>query len=105
MVTNERRLPELPEIPTLAELGIDGFPPLTWTGVVAPPGTPDAIVSQLNVAANEVLKSIELMASLAKIGFTVRTGSPQDFAELIAPDLKQWSAVVKATNVMPVVEN
>ena len=38
VVTNERRLPELPEVPTLAELGIDGYPPLTWTGVVALPG-------------------------------------------------------------------
>jgi tripartite-type tricarboxylate transporter receptor subunit TctC len=101
VVTSAARLPDLPDLPTLAELGIGGFPPQTWMGMVAPPGTPDAVVSKLNGVANEVLKSVELKASLAKLGFTAQTGSPQDFAALIATDLKQWSAVVKATNVMP----
>jgi tripartite-type tricarboxylate transporter receptor subunit TctC len=103
-VTSTTRLPELPDVPTLAELGIDGFPPYSWMGVVGPPGLPDAIVGKLNAAANEVLQSPQLKASLAKVGFAAQTGSPQDFGALIATDLNQWLTVMKVTGVMPPVD-
>jgi tripartite-type tricarboxylate transporter receptor subunit TctC len=93
-VTSVTRLPELPDVPTLAELGIDGYPPQTWMGIVAPAGTPDAIVSKLNSAVNDVLRSAETKASLAKLGFKEQPGSPQDFAALIATDVEKWAAVV-----------
>jgi tripartite-type tricarboxylate transporter receptor subunit TctC len=94
VVTSATRLPELPDVPTLAEVGIDGYPPQTWMGIVAPAGTPDAIVSKLNSAVNDVLRSAETKASLAKLGFKEQPGSPQDFAALIATDVEKWAAVV-----------
>jgi tripartite-type tricarboxylate transporter receptor subunit TctC len=63
-------------------------------GIVAPAGTPDAIVSKLNSAVNDVLRSAETKASLAKLGFKEQPGSPQDFAALIATDVEKWAAVV-----------
>jgi tripartite-type tricarboxylate transporter receptor subunit TctC len=104
-VTSVKRLPELPDVPTLTENGIEGFPPLTWMGILAPPGTPESVVSQLNAAVNDVLKSAELKAGLAKLGFSAQSGSPRDFDTLIATDRKQWSEVVRATGVTQPADN
>ena len=96
-VTSVTRLPVFPEVPTLAEVGIDGYPPETWMGIVAPPGTSDAIVSKVNSAVNEVLRSAETKAGLAKLGFKEQPGSPHDFATLIATDVEKWAMVVALT--------
>jgi tripartite-type tricarboxylate transporter receptor subunit TctC len=93
-VTSATRLPELPDVPTLAEVGIDGYPPQTWMGLVAPAGTPRAIVGKLNAVVNDVLRSAALRHSLPKLGFKEEGGSPDDFARLIATDAKTWAAVV-----------
>jgi tripartite-type tricarboxylate transporter receptor subunit TctC len=93
-VTSATRLPELPDVPTLAEVGIDGYPAQTWMGLVAPAGTPRAIVSKLNAVVNDVLRSAALRESLAKLGFKEEPGSPDDFARLIATDAGKWAAVV-----------
>jgi tripartite-type tricarboxylate transporter receptor subunit TctC len=93
-VTSATRLPELPDVPTLAEVGIDGYPPQTWMGLVAPAGTPGAIVGKLNGAVNEMLRSAALRERLTKLGFKEEPGSPEDFARLIATDAKKWAAVV-----------
>ena len=93
-VSSATRLPELPDVPTLAEVGIDGYPPQTWMGLVAPAGTPGAIVGKLNGAVNEMLRSAALRKRLAKLGFKEEPGSPEDFARLIATDAEKWAAVV-----------
>jgi tripartite-type tricarboxylate transporter receptor subunit TctC len=93
-VTSAARLPELPDVPTLAEVGIDGYPPQTWMGLVAPAGIPRAIVDKLNAAVNEMLRSAALRERLAKLGFKEKSGSPDDFARLIATDAEKWAAVV-----------
>jgi tripartite-type tricarboxylate transporter receptor subunit TctC len=93
-VSSATRLPELPDVPTLTEVGIDGYPPQTWMGLVAPAGTPRAIVGKLNAAVNEVLRSAALWECLGKLGFKAEPGSPDDFAHLIATDAEKWAAVV-----------
>jgi tripartite-type tricarboxylate transporter receptor subunit TctC len=98
-VTSAARLPELPNVPTLAEAGLHGYPPDTWMGVAAPAGTPESIVHTLNTAINAILAAAETKQSLAKLGFTPSVGSPHDFAERIALDRLTWSAVVKLTAV------
>jgi tripartite-type tricarboxylate transporter receptor subunit TctC len=97
VIASATRVPELPDVPTLIEAGLDGYPTETWTGVVAPPGTPVAIVSTLNKAINDVLRSPEVQESLAKLGFGAKLGSPQDFAALIAADVVKWAEVVALT--------
>jgi tripartite-type tricarboxylate transporter receptor subunit TctC len=99
VVTSASRLPELPDVPTLAVVGIDGYPPQTWMGIVAPPGTPDAIVSRLNSVITDVLRSEDTQARLAQLGFAGHSGLPQAFAALIANDAVNWAAVVKLTGV------
>ena len=69
-----------PELPTLIEGGLEDFIALTFTGVVAPAGTPPAIVAKLNTAINESLKSAEIVAALAKLGAEVRPDRPRSSA-------------------------
>jgi tripartite-type tricarboxylate transporter receptor subunit TctC len=97
VIASAARVPELPDVPTLIEAGLDGYPTETWTGVVAPPGTPAAIVTALNTAINNVLRSPDVQESLMKLGFRAKPGSPQDFAALIAADMVKWAAVVALT--------
>jgi tripartite-type tricarboxylate transporter receptor subunit TctC len=100
LVTSTARLPELPDVPTLTELGLDGFPPDTWSGIVAPAGTPKDIVNKLGMAINEVLKSPALHASLTQLGFEPKIVSPDDFAARAAADAEKWAAVVKLTGAV-----
>jgi tripartite-type tricarboxylate transporter receptor subunit TctC len=99
VVSSMSRLPELPDVPTLTEIGLDGYPPQTWMGIVAPAGTPDAIVGRLNAVINDLLRAEDIQARLAQLGFARHAGSPQDFAALIADDAAKWAAVVSLTGV------
>ena len=97
-VTSERRSPEMPDLPTLAEAGVDGFVGFYWNGVLAPAGTPAPIIDKLNAVINEGLRSREMQAALARLGMEPKIGSPQDFAALIAAEHRRWTAVARAAN-------
>ena len=98
-VTGEKRWPELPVTPTMQEAGIAGFPKEVSFGLLAPAGTPAAIIDILNHAVNEGLKSGEVRASLEKLGVEPRFGSPRDFALVLAEQAKEWKAVIDATGL------
>ena len=98
-VTSESRWPELPDTPTMTEVGISGFPTEVWFGLLAPLGTPLAIVEKLNRAVNDAVVSTEVRASLAKLGVEGRNGTPQDFAAALAEQARTWKIVVDATGV------
>ena len=97
MVAGTKRLPELPDVPTLAEAGLSGFPDEVWMGLVAPGGTPAPIVERLNSALNEALRSQETQTTFARIGFETRPGSAQEFAARIAGDSEKWARVIELT--------
>jgi|EndMetStandDraft_8_1072994.scaffolds.fasta_scaffold53708_2 tripartite-type tricarboxylate transporter receptor subunit TctC len=97
VVAGTKRLPELPDVPTLAEAGLSGFPDEVWMGLVAPGGTPAPIVERLNGALNEALRSPETRAAFARIGFETRPGSAQEFAARIAGDSEKWARVIELT--------
>jgi tripartite-type tricarboxylate transporter receptor subunit TctC len=83
----------------MIEGGIADFVALTFTGVVAPVGTPAAIVGKLNAAINEALKPADMIAALGKLGAEVRTGSPEDFGAFIARERNKWVDVVTRTGI------
>ena len=94
-VGRAQRWPQLPDVPTLVESGFADFTVDAWTGVVAPAGTPAAIVDLLNRTVNESLASPQAQAGLAHFNAIAQTGSPQQFAALIAAELPKWAAIVK----------
>jgi tripartite-type tricarboxylate transporter receptor subunit TctC len=98
-ITSPARRPDLPDVPTMAE---SGLPQLTldfWAGILAPAGTPAEVVGKLNAAINEALRSPDTKASMAKLGFEAKIGSPQDFAAFIAEELPRWAKIAKESGV------
>jgi len=94
-VMSPQRIPALPDVPTMLEHGYSGFPPASWTGVLAPAGTPASIVGKLNAAINDALQSPEISTNFAKFSAQAKVGSPQDFAAFIAVEAPKWAALVK----------
>jgi tripartite-type tricarboxylate transporter receptor subunit TctC len=99
VTSGAKRLPELPDVPTLDEAGLHGFPEEVWMGIVAPGGTPAPIIEKLNAAINQGLRSAEAQAAFIKIGFQPKPGSVQEFAARITGDADKWAAVIKLTGV------
>jgi tripartite-type tricarboxylate transporter receptor subunit TctC len=96
-VMSPERIAEIPGVPTMIEEGYREFPPASWTGVLAPAGTPTAVVAKVNAAINAGLGSPEIKASFAKFSAQAKIGSPQDFAAFIAVEAPKWAALVKAS--------
>ena len=86
-------------LPTMVELGVPGFVATLLTGIVAPAGTPPAIIDKLNGVINETLRSPDVRELLAKFGSEPRIGTPQEFAAFLAGETRKWSEIAKAANV------
>jgi tripartite-type tricarboxylate transporter receptor subunit TctC len=97
--TSETRNPQTPELPTMIEAGVPDFTSVSFTAVVAPAGTPAAIVGKLNAAINESLTSPEVASTLVRLNVDAKVSSPQEFAAFLAREREKWSAVVKTAGV------
>ena len=100
-ITSKKRSPLLPNIPSFSEIGYPKVEVLNWQGLIAPKGTPKAIIDQLNAAANEALKDPALRELMLSQGNEIGGGSPADFSALVKSESAKWSAVVKAANIKP----
>jgi tripartite-type tricarboxylate transporter receptor subunit TctC len=96
-VTSATRSTLAPEVPTIAESGVPGFDAVLRYGIVAPAGTPRAIVEKLNKALNAVLNSDEVRKRLALEGAEPAPSSPEEYAKDIDREETQWGKVVKAS--------
>ena len=96
-VSSPKRLDSLPDVPTVAESGLkglDGFEADQWYGLVAPAGTPAAVVQKLNQVVNANLAAPEMMTRLKTEGATGTPTSPEAFGQLIQREIKRWRPVV-----------
>jgi tripartite-type tricarboxylate transporter receptor subunit TctC len=98
-ITSRERTPLAPELPTMAEAGVSDYEVTTFNGIVAPAGTPDAIVKKLNAAMNEGLATAEVKDAIARLGAVSPLGSPEQFAAFIAAQTIKWRGVAKAANI------
>lgn len=94
------RLPAMPEVPTLAELGY-GVEVRDWTGIVVPAGTPPAVIARLDSALGAVLARADVRARLATAGFEPAESGPQAFAALIGAEWHKWRRVVAEAGIKP----
>ncbi|MEP6607634.1 MAG: tripartite tricarboxylate transporter substrate binding protein [Burkholderiaceae bacterium] len=94
-VTTAQRASQLPDVPTMAEAGLAGFDVSTWFGLLAPAGTPQPIITQLNTAFTTALRSPEMRERLARMGADPAPGTPAQFAELLRSELAKYEKVVK----------
>jgi tripartite-type tricarboxylate transporter receptor subunit TctC len=95
VVTSTKRLPDLPDVPTVAESGFKDFESSTWFGLLARAGTPQPIISRLNSEVNRVLQTAEVREKIASEGAEVLSGTPEQFADLLKQEIEKWGRVVK----------
>lgn len=100
-VTSVKRVPALPDVPTVGEAGFKDFVDYTWVGIFAPAGTPPALVNRLNADMNGVLQMPDVRDRLAKIGFEIVGGPADRFAEYVASEVGKWANVVKSIGTPP----
>jgi tripartite-type tricarboxylate transporter receptor subunit TctC len=98
-VTSATRKAELPDVPTMVEAGVPDFVATLLTGIVAPAGSPPAIIARLNGVINDTLRTDEMKQLLTRFGSEARIGSPQEFASFLAGETRKWATTAKAANV------
>jgi tripartite-type tricarboxylate transporter receptor subunit TctC len=96
-VTTLKRTAILPDIPTMDEAGLPGFEATTWHGLVAPAGTPPAIIDTLHGALVETLADPDVQKKLAALGVDIGPDSPDQFAAYIKAEIPKWAAIIKAS--------
>jgi tripartite-type tricarboxylate transporter receptor subunit TctC len=98
-VTGSKRSPALPEVPTIAEAGLPGYEFVTWHGVLAPKGTPPAIVSLLNAKLRETLTAPEQTRFFEQMGFEIVASTPEEFAAHLKRESEKWGKVIKERHI------
>jgi tripartite-type tricarboxylate transporter receptor subunit TctC len=95
--TGEKRSPLTPDLPTVAEAGVPGYEATIWLGVMAPTGTPKAIVDKLNAEINKIVAKPDVKAAWVKQGAVAMQMSPAEFDAYLRKDIEKWSNVVKVS--------
>lgn len=98
-VSGSKRLPSLPQVPTFAEGGLPGFDARLWYGVLAPAGTPGAIIEKLAVEIGRILAMPEIAERLGNLGFEPFSSTPEQFAALMRADTARYGKIIKAANI------
>jgi len=100
-ISTKKRSAAMPDLPTADEQGLTGYDANTNGGILAPAGTPKAIIARLNAEINAALKMPDVRAKLEAAGIDIQGGSPEDYAALIKSDLVKWGKVIKEAGIKP----
>jgi tripartite-type tricarboxylate transporter receptor subunit TctC len=92
-----KRSQAIPEVPTIAESGLPGFDVEPWFGIVAPAGTPAAIVNRLNAEIGKIMQQNDVKDMLASVGAAPSISTPQEFGKFIDSEISRWAEVVKTS--------
>jgi tripartite-type tricarboxylate transporter receptor subunit TctC len=98
-VAQSRRAAIMPDVPTLAEAGMTGYDAGIWIGLLAPAGTPPAIIEKLSAAANDALNTEQVRTALQRQGTDPLGGTPKEFSDFITADIEKWVAVLATTSL------
>lgn len=99
LVTTEKRIRQLPDVPSAPEAGLPDFVVLSWQGVFAPRGTPEAIVNRLNGEIRKALQFREITEMFEREAIELPTATAQEFVAIIKSDVEKWAAVIKAAGI------
>lgn len=97
--TSLKRSVNIPELPTVAESGYPGFETVSWFGLLAPVGTPPAVVNRLHQDSLKVLAQPDTRASFTKLGLDIAGSNPGELAAIIKSDLAKWGKVIKEAGI------
>ncbi|MPN47723.1 hypothetical protein SDC9_195327 [bioreactor metagenome] len=94
-ITSAKRIAQLPDVPTVAEQGAPGFAVEQWHGLLAPAGTPDAVVNHLHEVLTQIVAEPSMQKSLREQGYTIAHETPAQFGKLIAADIDRFAATTR----------
>ena len=100
-VVSEKRVPELPDVPTFAESGVPGIVIDSWFGFLVPAATPRPVVAALNAAFGKALADPAVRARMAEVGVIPLGGTPEQMGEHMRSEVARWGAVVRENNIKP----
>ena len=98
-VTSPKRMPQLPDVPTLAEQGLPNFDAQAWWGMLGPAGIPADIVARMNAEMAKVLKLPAVQERLTQMGVQVSASSPDEFGKFVRGEVERWGKVVRENNI------
>ena len=98
-VTTAKRVPSLPDVPTVAESGLDGFEMVSWYGLWAPPNLPPELVNKLQQEVAKALKSPQVAKALVEYGFMPSGSTPEEFKAYIRQESAKYAKLIKAANI------
>jgi len=98
-VTTTQRTQSAPDLPTLAESGLPGFDSEGWFALLAPAGTPEAVLERINAEVNRILQTDDFRERLAKVGAEPVGGSRADFQARIRDETQRWGKVIRTANI------
>jgi len=98
-VTGSKRVPSLPDVPTVAEAGVPGFEEGNWQAVLVPSRTPRPVVNKLNQELVRIVRTPDVSEQILRVGANVIANSPDESAATIKADLKKYAVVIKALNI------
>jgi tripartite-type tricarboxylate transporter receptor subunit TctC len=98
-VTTSKRIPQLPDVPTLQEAGVPGYEASVWLALLAPAGTPRDIVNKLNSEIGKLMSSPDTRKALYDAGVEVSPSTPEAMTEYMAQEMVRWGKVVKETGI------
>ena len=100
-VTTRKRTQALPDVPSIAEAGVPGYEATQWFGVLAPAGTPRAIVERLHQEIIRAVRSAEIKERIVGEGMEVVASTPEEFAAYIKSETEKWTKVIKSAGIKP----
>ncbi len=100
-VTTKQRVSSLPDVPTMAEAGVQGCESDTWNALTAPPNTPDDIIAKLNAAVNKAMQAPDLREHFEKVNLALGGGTPAEMGAFVKAETKRWGDVIHAADIQP----
>lgn len=94
-VTSAQRSQTLPDVPTMQEAGLEGYAMETWWGIFGPAGMPEDVVQRLSTELAAIMSDPEVVERITKLGFEVRSTSPQEFTQFVKDENERWARVIK----------
>jgi len=94
-VADSVRSPQLPDVPTFAEAGYPELKVLVWSGIMAPGGTPPAVVNRLHAVITEAMQAPDMKAQMDEMGVTIASGGPKEFGEFLKREIALWRPIVR----------
>jgi tripartite-type tricarboxylate transporter receptor subunit TctC len=98
-ISSQQRSALVPDLPTIAEAGVPGYESNSWVGILAPAGTPAAIVSRVNADLVKSVNDPAVKAQLIAIGGEPRPGKPDQFGTFIHAEIEKWAKIIKEVNI------